>query len=805
MAYKGQTVEEMDLAALLIRRPSLALIDELAHTNAPDSKHPKRWQDVEDLLAAGIDVYTTLNIQHVESLNDIVAQITRIRVRETVPDLIIDRADDIEVIDLTPDDLIKRLKEGKVYVPKTAERALEHYFSAGNLTALRELALRRTAQRVDEQLLTHMQAHAISGPWAAGERVLVCISEDARSAGLVRYAKRLADRLHAPWVAVTVESGRSASLSEDQRDRVADALRLADRLRGEVVTIPGSGRIADDVISYAQEHNVTQIVIGKTSRSRWFELLHGSVVHDLVRRAGNISVHVIAGEEAAPAGSMSGAVHTAPDVRKFNAYPYGIALCAVAFALGLAKIVEPIVGVETVDLLFLTGVVAVAVQFGLYPSLVAVAAASLAYNFFFLPPLYTFTVSDPTNVASLILFAIVAVLVSNLASRVRVQVGIARNRAKTTESLYGFSRKLTTCTGLDDVLWATAFQMASLLDSRVVLLLPDDNAIITVRAGYPPEDSLEAADVAAAKVAFDSGAPAGRGADTLPGAKRLFLPIRSNRGTIGIVGLESNRPGPILSPEQRRLFDALSDQAALAIQQVQLLADLDRAKLNAETDRLRQALLTSISHDLRTPLAAIIGSAGTLRDFDQNLDAATKADLLRSIQDESERLYRFIANLLDMTRLESGAVVPNRSANEVGEIVGSALRRALKSWLITRSNWISRPICRWSTLTPCCLSRFCSTFSTTRRNTLHQAQLFASKERTAPVKTMCRFRSWTRAAESMNPISIKFLRNFIARVKATASAPALAWGYRCAEGSSRPWEARSLRATGPTALARCSH
>src|SRR5262245_3799450 len=296
--YKGQQLEEMDLDAMLARHPQIALVDELAHTNAPGSRHPKRYLDVEELLNHGIDVYTTVNIQHIESLNDIVAQITHVRVRETVPDRVFDRADGIELVDLTPDDLIQRLKDGKVYVPKQAERALEHYFSSGNLTALRELALRRTAERVDEQLLTHMQAHAIPGPWPAGERILVCVSEDPRAAGLVRYAKRLADRLHGPWTALYVESRRSLQLGEEERDRIADTLRLAQALGGEAVTVPSAGRhIADDVIGYAQTNNVTQIVIGKSARTRWFEIVHGSVVHDLVRRSGNISVHVIAGDE----------------------------------------------------------------------------------------------------------------------------------------------------------------------------------------------------------------------------------------------------------------------------------------------------------------------------------------------------------------------------------------------------------------------------------------------------------------------------------------------------------------------------
>src|SRR5499427_8985715 len=300
LEYRGQWLEEMDLDAVIARHPQIALIDELAHTNAPGSRHPKRCLDVEELLNHGIDVYTTVNIQHIESLNDVVAQITHVRVRETVPDAVFDRADAIELVDLTPDDLIERLKEGKVYVPKQAERALQHFFSPANLTALRDLALRRTAERVDEQLLTHMQAHAIQGPWAAGERILVCVSEDPRCAGLVRYTKRRADRLHAPWTALYVETRRSLQLSEEERDRVADTLRLAERLGGEAITIPGGQRsIADDVISYAQANNVTQIIIGKSTRSRWFEILHGSVVHELVRRSGNISVHVIAGEELA--------------------------------------------------------------------------------------------------------------------------------------------------------------------------------------------------------------------------------------------------------------------------------------------------------------------------------------------------------------------------------------------------------------------------------------------------------------------------------------------------------------------------
>src|SRR5271167_4389698 len=333
--YKGQWLEEMDLDAIIARRPQIVLVDELAHTNVEGSRHPKRYLDVEELMNHGIDVYTTVNIQHIESLNDVVAQITHVRVRETVPDAVFDRADAVELVDLTPDDLITRLKERKVYVPRQAERALQHFFSPAKLTALRELALRRTADRVDDQLLTEMQAHAIQGPWPAGERILVCISDDPRSAGLVRYAKRLADRLHGPWLALYVESRRSAQLSDEERDRVADTLRLAEALGGEAITLPAGDRnIADDVIGYAQANNMTQIVIGKSERTRWFEILHGSVVHELVRRSGNISVHVIAGDSVAGEPIAKKSVRAAEHDEIFNPRPYIAALAAVAAALG---------------------------------------------------------------------------------------------------------------------------------------------------------------------------------------------------------------------------------------------------------------------------------------------------------------------------------------------------------------------------------------------------------------------------------------------------------------------------------------
>ena len=678
LEYKGQMIEEMDLDALLARRPKIAIVDELAHTNALGSRHPKRYLDVQELLNNGIDVYTAVNIQHIESLNDVVAQITHVRVRETVPDSIIDRADDIELVDLTPGDLIQRLKEGKVYVPKQAERALEHYFSPGNLTALRELALRRTAERVDEQLLNHMQANAIEGPWAAGERILVCINEDQRAAGLVRYTKRLADRLHAPWTVICIETRRSLQLTDAERDRLAATLRLAEALGAEALTIPAvERRIADDVLTFARANNVTQIVIGKASRSWWFELVRGSVVHDLVRRAGNISVHVIAGDKLAPETASAKGVRTAEPPVALDPVPYIMALVVVAVALGIGLLIQPLFGIENVDLVFLTAVVGVAVRFGLLPSLLASITASLCYNFFFLPPTYTFTITDPTNVAAFFFFMLIAVVVSNVAARVRTQAVSATGRARTTEYLYSFSRKLAGTATLDDVLWATAYQTALMLKVRVVLLLPEQGSI-AVKAGYPPEDELDQADLAAANWAWTNDRPAGRGSDTLPGAKRLFLPMRTGRGPIGVVGIDDDRSGPILTPDQTRLLDALMDQGALAIERVRLVEDIDHVKRVVETDRLRSALLTSISHDLKTPLSSVLGSASTLRDLSSRLTDAEKSDLLATIIDESERLNRFIANLLDMTKLESGAIVPNSAPHDLGEVVGSALRRANK-------------------------------------------------------------------------------------------------------------------------------
>ncbi|MBV9572267.1 MAG: sensor histidine kinase KdpD [Alphaproteobacteria bacterium] len=674
--YKGRVFAELDIDAVLQRRPKLAVIDELAHTNVEGSRHPKRYLDVEELLGAGIDVYTTLNVQHLESLNDVVARITHVRVRETVPDSVLDRADDVELVDITPEDLIQRLKEGKVYIPETAERAAQSYFVPGNLTALRELALRRTAQRVDDQMVNYMRAHAIQGPWEASERVLVCVNERPGSAALVRYARRLADRLRASWTAIYVETTRAQHFGETEQDRLAEALRAAERLGGQAITVP-AGNVADGVIRYARENNFTHIVVSTAQRSWWSELVRSSAAHQIIRMAGDISVHVVPEQltramKGPPPKSQS---KTSPrQSGKVHAYAGTAGMVAVALALGM---VLRYFGITNIALVFLTAVLMSAITYGLWPSLFACLAAMLAYNFFFMPPLYTFTIAEPDNVTALFFFAVVALIASYLSSRVRAQAVLTRERAAMTENLYLFSRKLASLYMLDDLLWTVCSQIAHMLKLRVVILLPQNDGI-AVRAGFPPEDTLEEADLAAAKWVWQHGTSAGRDADTLPGARRLFLPLRTGRGTVAVIGLDSDRPGPLLTSDERRLFDALADQAALAIERINFAQDVDRARLAAETERLRGALLTSISHDLRTPLSGILGSATSLKSQRDSLDNAAQEELLGTIQEEAERLNRYITNLLDMTRLESGALALHLERVDLGDVIGSALHRAAK-------------------------------------------------------------------------------------------------------------------------------
>jgi two-component system sensor histidine kinase KdpD len=631
--------------------------------------------DVQDLLAAGIDVYSTMNVQHVESLNDVVARITRIRVRETVPDSVVDAADDVELVDTTPADLIARLGEGKVYVRDHAQRALKHYFSTGNLTALRELALRRTAERVDDQMLSYMREHAIAGPWGAGERVLVCVDPGPDAANIVRAARRTADGLDAELIALYVETGRHALLGEIEQARLAEALRLAEQLGAEVVRVPGR-TVVEEILAFARSRNATRVVVGKSRRSRWFELRHGSVVDQLVRSGSGLAV------EVAPSGEKAGSsrpvdwLFGAP--RTIGPYFEGVLTTAAATATGV--LINDHVGLPNISLVFVVPVMAAAARHGLVPSLWVSALSVLCFNFFFLPPLYQFTISDPANLLALFFLMFVAVAASALGTRTRAQTEAARREARTTAELYAFSREIAGVIDLDDLLWIVVTHLARLTGAEVAILMPErspsETGRLVLRAAFPPDSDFSEADLAAARWSWDAERPAGRGTDTLPGGRWLFMPIRTSRSSIGVIGVLSAERAGGISSSARRLLEAVGNQTAVAIERVTLVADIDQARLGAERERLRSAMLTSVSHDLRTPLASIIGALSSLRSYGDRYDAAARDELLGTALNEGERLDRFVGNLLDMTRLDAGAIVPRREPVEVGDLVSTTLRRA---------------------------------------------------------------------------------------------------------------------------------
>jgi two-component system sensor histidine kinase KdpD len=676
VAYQGHSLPEMDIDAILARRPQLVLIDELAHTNAPGSRHPKRYQDVEELLAAGIDVYSTVNIQHIESLNDVVASFTRVRVRETVPDSVLEAAE-IEVVDIPPDELIERLKDGKVYIPAEASRALSHFFSKSNLAALRELALRRAAQAVDAQMLDYVRAHALAGNFAAGERVVVAISEMANAPGLIRAAKRLADALHAPWSAVHIETRRSAALSDADRQRLADHMALASRLGGASVTLPAETVIAG-LLDYAQDARATQIVIGKSARSWWFELRHGSVVDRLVRDAGNVAVHVIPSDAEI---GMPGRAMTPMPGNWGSPGDYVLTLAAVVAATVLALGLLEFIDLGNIALLYLVPVMFAAASFGLRAGLFAGLASSIAYNFFFLPPTGTLTVAKPENVVSILVLLGVAVVTSQFAGRVRGQADLAQSSARQNAALAGFSRQLTAGAGRDELMHAICAEVSRLLDARVVMLLPSPDGP-QLKAAYPPENRLEQLELAAAQWAMDNDQPAGRGSSTLTASEWLFYPLRSSRGplgsVLGVVGLAREDAGEPLRSDQMPLLMSLLDQAGIAFDRMALEEEMHDVQQIRERDRLRSALLSSVSHDLRTPLTTILSAAHALR---RESRSKIGTDLVDTIEGEAQRLNRFVANLLDMARVEAGAMPLKVEPTDLTDAVAGAVhdtRRTLE-------------------------------------------------------------------------------------------------------------------------------
>jgi two-component system sensor histidine kinase KdpD len=672
--YRGQKIEEFDIDGALARKPKLIIVDELAHTNAPDSRHPKRWQDVEELLDAHIDVWTALNIQHIESLADVVSRITGVAVRETVPDTVLRDAADIVLVDITSDELIQRLKEGKVYLPETARLAQQNFFTVGNLTALRELALRRTAARVDDQMVDYLRQHAIEGPWETSERLLVCVGPDALSQEVVRTASRLATGLNASFVAVTVERAGAEESDPVKAKRIEDALRLAERLGGETERLIGQDLPAE-VLAFAHRENITQIVVGRSRAGLLATLMGRSLSGALVRRARNIGVHVVIGD---PEKDEPAARHW--PLPRMSGLPIGVlaAAASVAVAVGLGYGLDVWLHLPNLSMIFLTAVLFCAVQFGLRSAVVAAIASFFAYDFFFIDPRYEFTIREPQEFFALLIFLVVAVLTGLLAGRARDQAQSVRDNARTTQSIYELSRKLSGAAALEDILLAATIYMHRTLGARcVVMMLPEDGEL-TLTTAWPPIDQLDPGEMGAARWAFEKAEEAGWRTGTLPNVRFQFRPLVTTRGVGGVCGVEPSDPNAVIAPERERALNLILEQTAIAIDRAQLVKDSVKTAALEENEKLRQTLLSSLSHDLRTPLASITGAVTTLRQFGETMAPAQRQDLLASIEEEAGRLTRFVANLLDMSRIEAGALKPRRDYVDVAEVVRAAVERARK-------------------------------------------------------------------------------------------------------------------------------
>lgn len=657
IAHGVHKLSEFDIDAMLARKPQIALIDEFAHTNAPGSRHPKRWQDVEELRDAGIDVITTLNIQHIESLNDVVAGFTRVRVRETVPDACLEDAE-IELIDIPPDELIERLKEGKVYVPSEAARALTHFFSKANLSALRELALRSAAQAVDRQMLEHVRLAGEPGKWAAGERIVVAIGDQGGSETLVRAAKRLADALGASWTAVSIETPRSTTLPLEAQERIAGTLQLAASLGATLVTVPAANVLAG-LRAFIAENRATALIIGKSRRSWWFELRHRSIVDQLVRDLEGVAIHVlpVQGENAERERSMP--VETRPG-------DYAMVLAMVAlttlFNVWLARLIGP----YTISLIYLLPVVASSTLFGLRPSLLASVAAALAYNFFFLPPLYTFTIADPQNAVTFLVLIGIGIATSQLAGRLRREANVGARTANENAAIAAFGQKLALVGDRDSTAETTCREIGILLDCRTILLLRKDGRNVTA-GSFPDHAELGPIDIAAADWAFDKAEPTGRGTGTLSASDWQFHALKTSLGVLAVLGLEaSSRRDPVPADKQT-LFATLVGQAALAHERLKLEEEARHFAGLRQRDNLRATLLASIGHDLKTPLTSVVAAADALADEKDGSSVAT------TLQVEARKLRRIFDDLVEMARIEEGALAVKRQAVDLTDAVAAAV------------------------------------------------------------------------------------------------------------------------------------
>jgi len=671
--YRGRTFMEFDIEQALARKPALILIDEFAHTNAEGSLHAKRYQDVQELLNAGIDVWTTLNIQHLESLTDVVHKITGVTVREVVPDKILENADEVVVIDLPPEDLIQRLKEGKVYLPENARQAADRFFKAANLTALRELALRQTTDRVEEQMLTHLRQNAIEGAWPTAQRLLVCVGSRDEAEGVVRVASRMAAALKTPWVALQIQTAEQMSASRAVRRKSEKALRLAERLGAEIVRLPGRD-VVREVLKYARQNNVTQIVVGRSRPKRLRLWPQRALSQEITTHASGVAVTTVAAD-AEPEASGGWRM---PDTKRVpGAILASVVAVGAAVAAGVGlSLVTPL---PNVAILLQLAVVVCAIRFGVISAISASILSFLAYNFFFIEPVYTFSITRPYELVALFVFLAVAIMTAGLAGRLHEQAEVISESAQATQALYEFSRKLSAATNLDDVAWLLAHQANNATRGTSIVLL-QSGPELHIKSGWPPEDTLSTADWAAARWTVKNDAPAGRFTSTMPRARFMFRPLRSSKTVLGALAVEFEAETTSIDTSIEAEVQALADLAAIAFERTLLVDQSAKSNAAVENERLRNALLSSLSHDLRTPLSSIVGSVTSLREWGSKMPEADKSDLLAAIQEESERLSRFVANLLDMTRLEAGPPDIRRDWIDVADAVQCAVARAQKSF-----------------------------------------------------------------------------------------------------------------------------
>jgi len=672
VAEHGTTREELDLDAALARRPRLLVVDELAHTNAPGSRHAKRWQDVLELLDAGIDVYTTVNIQHVESLNDVIAQITQIQVEDTIPDSILERADEIELVDIAPEELLTRLREGKVYLPDQALRAANQVFRRANLLALRELALRRIAQTVDEDVREARAAQGVLEPWAAVERILVCVGPAPSSARLIRTACRLATGLRAPWVAVYADALDTGGMLEADRVRLEAHLRLAESLGASVVRLSGT-RVAEELLAFSRKENVTRIVIGKPTHSRLLDRLRGSLLDEVVRGSGDIDVMVISGDREAPREEPAAPPPIPPIPLRALVAAVGLIAATTAIAIPLHHVFD----IPDVEMLFLLAVMTTALWLGRRPALLAAALAALSYNYFFVLPYLGFDVSNARFTMTFAMMFGAVFLLSELAERLRRQEREARAREARTAALMALSSELGSVVALRDAAGVVARLAARTFEAGAAVLALDDESKLAAIAREPATLELDASELAVSRWSLEHARIAGHGTDTLPGARGVAHPLGPAARPIAVLALVRSDREP-LAADQRAFLQAFCRQASIALERTVLADQVGGALVRARTEAMRSSLLAAVSHDLRTPLAAITGAATSLQSG-ALVDVEVQRELVDTICDGADRLERLVANLLSMTRLESGEVTLRREWVPLDEIVGSARTAVARS------------------------------------------------------------------------------------------------------------------------------